>query len=131
MVLVVPPGLLTGFLSFHLPQTYPIPKLTIHFVGLFLTVALPEELFFRGILLRGLDKMFSKKWIPLVVSSLAFGLMHWNNANTLSTQITYICLAAISGVGYGWAYRKSGNNLFAAILVHTLVDWTWKLFLAS
>lgn len=131
MVVVVPPGLLTGFLSFHIPQSYPIPKLTLHFVGLFLTVALPEELFFRGILLGGLDKLFSKKWIPLVVSSLAFGLMHWNNASTLSTQITYVCLAAVAGVGYGWAYRKSGNNLLAAILVHTLVDWTWKLFLAG
>jgi len=131
MALVVPPGLLTGFLTFHFPQTFNIPKLTVHFIGLFLTVALPEELFFRGILLRGLDKMFSKKWIPLVISSLAFGLMHWNNVNTLSTQITYVCLATIAGLGYGWAYRKSGNNLFAAILVHTLVDWTWKLFLAG
>ncbi len=131
MVMVVPPGLLTGFLSFNLPASYNIPKLTIHFVGLFLTVALPEELFFRGILLRGLDKMFAKKWIPLVVSSLAFGLMHWNNVSSLPTQITYVCLAAVAGIGYGWAYRKSGNNLMAAILVHTLVDWTWKLFLAK
>ena len=130
MVFVVPIGLLTGFLTFHFPQTYNIPKLTVRFVGLFLTVALPEELFFRGILLRGLDKMFSKKWIPLVISSLAFGLMHWNNASTLSMQISYVCLAAIAGMGYGWAYLKSGNNLFAAILVHTLVDWFWKLFLA-
>jgi len=131
MVLVTPPGLLTGFLKFSIPESYNIPKLAIHFVGLFLTVALPEELFFRGILLRGLDKMFSKRWIPLVVSSLAFGLMHWNNVNGLSTQITYISLAAIAGMGYGWAFRKSGNSLFAAILVHTLVDWTWKLFLAA
>jgi len=131
MVFVVPPGLLTGFLTFHIPSSYNIPKLIIHFVGLFLTVALPEELFFRGILLRGLDKIYSKRWIPLVVSSLAFGLMHWNNVSTLSTQITYVCLAAVAGLGYGWAYRKSGNNLLAAILVHTLVDWTWKLFLAN
>jgi len=100
-------------------------------VGLFLTVALPEELFFRGILLRGLEKQFSRKWIPLVISSLAFGLMHWNNASTLSTQITYISLAALAGVGYGWTYRKSGNNLLAAILVHTLVDWTWRIFLTT
>ena len=128
MVLVVPPGLLTGFLTFSIPESYNISKLTLQFIGLFLTVALPEELFFRGILLGGLEKMFSKKWIPLVVSSLAFGLMHWNNASTLSTQITYVSLAAIAGVGYGWAYRKSGNNLLAAILVHTLVDWTWRLF---
>lgn len=131
MALVVPLGLVTGFLTFVIPQTYDIPKLVIHFVGLFLTVALPEELFFRGILLRGLDKMFSKKWIPLVISSLAFGMMHWNNVSSLSTQITYVSLASIAGMGYGWAYRKSGNKIIAAILVHTLVDWIWKLFLAG
>jgi len=131
MVVVVPLGLLTGFLTFAIPDTYDIPKLILHFVGLFLTVALPEELFFRGILLRGLEKMFSRKWIPLVISSLAFGLMHWNNVSTLSTQITYVSLATIAGLGYGWAYRKSGNNLLAAILVHTLVDWIWRLFLTS
>lgn len=131
MALVIPPGLLTGFLSFDMPETYDIPKLTIHFIGLFLTVALPEELFFRGILLRGLEKVSSKKWVPMVVSSLAFGLMHWNNLNDLSMQITYVSLATIAGLGYGWAYKKSGNNLFAAILAHTLVDWVWKLFLAA
>jgi len=131
MAFVVPPGLITGFLKFNVPESYNIPKLVLHFVGLFLTVALPEELFFRGILLRGLDKIFSRKWIPLVISSLAFGLMHWNNVSTLSTQITYVALATIAGVGYGLAYRKSGNSLFAAILVHTLVDWVWKLFLAG
>ncbi|RLD55670.1 MAG: hypothetical protein DRJ05_12595 [Bacteroidetes bacterium] len=131
MILVVPPGLLTGFLTFSIPESYDIPKLTAHFLGLFLTVALPEELFFRGIMLRGLEKATSKKWIPMVVSSLAFGLMHWNNVGDLSTQITYVSLATIAGLGYAWAYKKSGNNLFAAILVHTLVDWIWKLFLAS
>ena len=131
LVAVIVPGIATDFLTFSIPETYDIPKLAAHFVGLFLTVALPEELFFRGILLRGLDKVFSKKWIPMVISSLAFGLMHWNNINDLSMQITYISLATIAGLGYGWAYRKSGNNLFAAILAHTLVDWIWKLFLTS
>jgi membrane protease YdiL (CAAX protease family) len=128
LVVVVPPGLITGFLSFSLPETYDIPKLTIHFIGLFLTVALPEELFFRGILLNGLEKVFSKKWTAMVISSLAFGLMHWNNVNDLSQQITYVSLALLAGFGYGWAYKRSGNNLFAAILTHTLVDWIWKLF---
>ena len=131
MALVIPPGLATGFLTFSIPESYDIPKLAIHFIGLFLTVALPEELFFRGILLRGLEKVFAKRWIPLVVSSLAFGLMHWNNVGELSTQIIYVSLASVAGLGYGWAYRKSGNNLLAAILVHTLVDWIWRLFLTS
>ena len=130
-IVVIPLGLATGFLSFGIPESYDIPKLTAHFIGLFLTVALPEELFFRGILLRGLEKVSSKKWIPLVVSSLAFGLMHWNNMNDLSMQITYISLATVAGLGYGWAYKKSGNNLFAAILAHALLDWIWKLYLSA
>jgi membrane protease YdiL (CAAX protease family) len=131
MALVIPPGLITGFLSFSIPDSFDIPSLSVHFIGLFLTVALPEELFFRGILLRGLDKKFTKKWIPLVISSLAFGLMHWNNIDPLSMQIIYVCLASVAGLGYGWAYRKSGNNLLAAVLAHTLVDWVWKLILAG
>ena len=49
MAFVVPPGLLTGFLTFSIPESYNIPKLVFQFIGLFLTVALPEELFFRGI----------------------------------------------------------------------------------
>jgi membrane protease YdiL (CAAX protease family) len=131
MVLVVPPGLITGFLTFSAPESFDIPKLTAHFIGLFLTVALPEELFFRGLLLRGLEKVSSRKWVPVVVSSLAFGLMHWNNVNGLTIQITYVFLATIAGFGYAWAYKKSGNNLLAAILTHTLVDWIWKLVFAG
>ena len=131
MVVVVPAGLITGFLTFAVPERFDVPKLAAHFIGLFLTVALPEELFFRGLLLRGLEKVSSKKWVPMVVSSLAFGLMHWNNVSGLSTQITYITLATLAGLGYAWAYKKSGNNLFAAILTHTLVDWVWRLVLAG
>ena len=131
MVLVVPPGIITGFLTFAIPKDINVPKLAAHFIGLFLTVALPEELFFRGLLLRGLEKVYSKKWVPMVVSSLAFGLMHWNNISGLSMQITYVSLATVAGLGYAWAYKKSGNNLLAAILTHTLVDWCWKLFLAG
>jgi len=131
MVLVVPLGLITEFLTFAIPEKFEVPKLAAHFIGLFLTVALPEEIFFRALLLRGLEKVLSKKWVPMLVSSLAFGLMHWNNVNTLSTQITYVFLATIAGFGYAWAYKKSGNNLLAAVLTHTLVDWIWKLILAG
>ncbi len=131
MLLVVPLGLLTGFLTFAMPETYDMPKLALHFIGLFLTVALPEELFFRGILLNGLEGRFSKKWIPMAISSVAFGLMHWNNVSVLSDQIIYVFLATVAGVGYGWVYRKGGNSLLAAILTHTLIDWIWKLFLTG
>lgn len=131
MVVVIPPGIITGFLSFAIPDTFNIQKSAVHFIGLFLTVALPEELFFRGLLLRGLERVSPKKWIPMAVSSLAFGLMHWNNISGLDMQVTYVFLATLAGLGYGWAYKKSGNNLLAAILTHTLVDWIWKLVLVG
>ncbi|MEO8961804.1 MAG: CPBP family intramembrane glutamic endopeptidase [Ginsengibacter sp.] len=131
MVVVVPIGLISGFLTFAIPEKFNAASSAAHFVGIFLTIALPEELFFRGILLKGLEKISSKKWVPMVVSSFAFGLMHWNNVNGLSTQITYVILATLAGLAYGWAYKKSGNNLFAAILTHTLVDWIWRLVLAG
>lgn len=128
MTVVLPLGLVSGFITYALPAKYNVLKLTAEFIGLFLTVALPEELFFRGILLKGLEKVSSVKWVPLVVSSLAFGLMHWNNVSGLHTQITYVILAALAGLGYAWAYKKSGNNLLAAMLTHTLVDWIWRLY---
>lgn len=131
MVVTIPPGIITGFLTFAIPDTFNVQKSAIHFIGLFLTVALPEELFFRGLILRGLEQVSSKKWVPMTVSSLAFGLMHWNNISGLDMQITYVFLATLAGLGYGWAYKKSGNNLLAAILTHTLVDWIWKLVLVG
>ncbi|HET7116089.1 MAG TPA: CPBP family intramembrane glutamic endopeptidase [Hanamia sp.] len=131
MVVLVPPGLLTGFLTFAVPEKFNGAKAAAQFIGIFLTIALPEELFFRGILLNGLEKVSSKKWIPIVVSSLAFGLMHWNNVSGLNTQITYVILATLAGFGYAWAYKKSGNKLLAAILTHTLVDWIWRLVLSG
>lgn len=131
MVVVIPPGIISGFLTFAIPESFNVQKSAAHFVGLFLTVALPEELFFRGLLYRGLQNVSLKKWVPMVVSSVAFGLMHWNNVNDLTMQITYVSLATIAGLGYAWAYKKSGNNLFAAVLTHTLVDWVWKLVLAG
>lgn len=131
MVVVVPVGLLTGFLTFGFPEKLNAVKLAASFIGIFLTVALPEELFFRGILLTGLEKVSSRKWIPAVVSSLAFGLMHWNNISGLHMQITYVSLATFAGLGYAWAYKRSGNNLLAAMLTHTLVDWVWRLVFAG
>lgn len=130
LILLVPFGLGINFISFSPPKELDIVSLAGHFVGLFLTVALPEELFFRGILLRGLEQMRLKKGMPLFASSLAFGLMHWNNVSGLSEQVSYIALATIAGIFYGWAYKRSGNNILAPVITHSLVDLIWKVFLA-
>lgn len=128
-IIVIPIGLAIDFLTF--PPSKP-PTLTagiLTFVGLVLTVAIPEELFFRGILLHGLDQMYRRRWLVLLAVSFAFGLMHWNNADDLTTKIAYTALATLAGVFYGWAYRRSGNNLLAPVITHALVDTIWSLFL--
>ncbi len=124
--IVIPIGLAIDFLTFP-PSALPsLGVLTAHFVGLFLTVALPEELFFRGILLHGLDQMSRRRGWMLFLSSVAFGLMHWNNAGDLPEKIAYVFLATLAGAFYGWTYRKSGNNLLSAVFTHTFVDLLWS-----
>lgn len=125
--IVIPLGLAMRFLTFPPTQATPLLALLAHFVGLFLTVALPEEMFFRGILLHGLDQMTTRRGWTLFLSALAFGLMHWNNAGDLGTKVVYVALAALAGVFYGWAYRRSGNNLLAPVLTHTFVDLIWRV----
>ena len=124
--IVIPIGLAIDFLTFPPSKPLSLSLLAAHFVGLFLTVALPEELFFRGILLHGLDQMSQRRGWMLFLSSLAFGLMHWNNAGDLTEKIAYVALATLAGAFYGWAYRKSGNNLLSAVFTHTFVDLLWS-----
>lgn len=127
--IIIPIGLAIDFLTFPPTKPVRISAMVVMFVGLFLTVAIPEELFFRGIFLHGLDQMTDRRWWALFITSVAFGLMHWNNAGDLTTRIAYCALATVAGLFYGWAYRRSGNNILAAALLHTLVDLVWATFL--
>jgi len=103
-------------------------QLAVFFV-IALTIAFPEELFFRGVLDRGLCQRWKRPWVSLLVSSFLFGLMHWNNRSDLSDQLTYLGLASLAGVAYGLAFRKGG--LLSAIFLHALVDWVWQLEFAK
>src|SRR5438093_453466 len=77
--------------------------------AIFLTIALPEELFFRCVLQGGLEKRWGRPLPALIVASLAFGLMHWNNVDSLKFRIEYCTLATIGGAIYGIAYRYGGS----------------------
>ncbi|MEZ6188623.1 MAG: type II CAAX endopeptidase family protein [Planctomycetota bacterium] len=148
--IAIPVGLATGFLSFKSKDVPPaaeapaepgaqaapsgpgvtdgVKAAAIQLVGFFviaLTIAFPEELFFRGILDRGLELRWKRPWVALAVSSVLFGLMHWNNRKHLDEQLVYLGLASLAGVAYGLAFRRGG--LLAAIFLHALVDWVWQL----
>ncbi|MBY9001509.1 MAG: CPBP family intramembrane metalloprotease [Candidatus Heimdallarchaeota archaeon] len=133
VIISVPIGLATGFLTWS-PSWPGIFMFIFSFIGIWLTIALPEELIARGVIQHQLtenivdkEKNFYKywKWIVLVVASIIFGVSHWNNTS-LEFIWVYILLASIAGMAYGYSWWKGG--LFSAMLLHTLVDWIWQLF---
>ena len=128
MIAAIPIGIATEFLTLpHIPEAN-ILEMILVFLGIFLTVALPEEMVFRVIIQNGLEDYFKpdQAW---VIASIFFGLVHWNNAATVFSKVVYCILATVAGFFYGYAYKET-RNIFAPALTHTLVDWIWRFFLA-
>lgn len=121
------PGVLLGFVQFpHYPSSGNVLEYILVFIGIFITIAVPEELVFRGTLYNLFEKKYGSK-IALIFSSIVFGLTHWNNVSLLVHKIIYVTLASIAGVIYCLAYKKS-KSIMASALTHTLVDFVWRLF---
>lgn len=84
----------------------------------FLT-ALPEEALFRGVLQEALHRRLPGAPDPTlsaaVIAGLAFGLAH------MAGGLSYVLLASVAGIGYGWIYARTGS-LAAAALAHTGVN---------
>jgi uncharacterized protein len=121
--LVVPIGIATGFVRFN-PDT-DLLGFAGSFVGIFLTIAIPEELLFRGLIQNLLQKTWASPARALVVTSVVFGLAHLNNGP--SPDWRYAVLATIAGFFYGRAYVQ-GGGLMAAVLVHASIDAIWRGF---
>lgn len=92
-----------------------------------------EEYFFRGYLMQGLGVMSGTKWVPLILTSVCFGLLHI--ANPEIEQLGYILLVYYIGTGFFLGIITlmdeglelalgfhAANNLFTALLV--TADWT-------
>lgn len=125
-LVAIPLGHWSGFLRPHGEAALGPGAAALEGLGLLLTVALPEELFFRGVMDAGLRARWGS--LPaLLVSSAAFGLMHWNNRSDPGQAAIYVGLATLAGLLYALAFRRGG--LLVAAAVHALVDLVWKLFL--
>jgi membrane protease YdiL (CAAX protease family) len=118
-------GLVSGFLHLH-----PLPASPWHFAaGWIFTlffIAVPEELFFRGLLLNLLDRKIGLR-NGLIVSSLLFGLAHFNKRAAYFNW-RYVILAAIAGVFYARAWRDRRRVLTSSI-THATVDTVWSIWL--
>ena len=128
LLLLLPLGISVDFINYSPPESFLWLEAISRFIGLLFTVAIPEELFFRGVLMMALLTVTQKLWLSVLLSSLFFGIFHWNNVDTLQQQLAYCSLATIAGFFYAQAYLRSDNNLLAAALTHTAVDWFWQLF---
>ena len=93
-------------------------EITISII-LFIIVAVSEEVFLRGYILKNLMVSFNK-YIALIVSSILFSLMHGFNPNIDLFSLATIFLAGIL-LGLSYIHTK---NLWFPIALHL----SWNLF---
>src|ERR1700728_4605051 len=119
-------GLALGFIHPHsnLPAA---GKAALSWAGIFVFVALPEELFFRAWVQNLLERRVGRR-SALVIASMLFGLSHFNKRLSASAphfNWRYVLLATIAGIFYGRAWREQGR-VPASTITHTCVDWLWS-----
>jgi membrane protease YdiL (CAAX protease family) len=115
-------GLALGFLHphFNLPA---VGKAALTWAGIFVFVAVPEELFFRAWEQNLLERRVGRR-AALLIASVLFGLSHFNKRSP-SFNWRYVMLATIAGIFYGRAWREN-RRVPASTITHTCVDWLWS-----
>jgi uncharacterized protein len=96
--------------------------------GIYLLIALPEELLFRGLIQNLIERQWGRSWRTLAAAALVFGAAHLNNvsAGRSVPNVPYMLMASLAGLAYGWVWRATGK-ITAAALTHALVDWVWGI----
>jgi membrane protease YdiL (CAAX protease family) len=115
-------GLALGFLHPHanVPQ---VGKALVAWMGIFVFVAVPEELFFRAWVQNFLERRMGRT-AALLTASVLFGLSHFNKRSA-HFNWRYVLLATIAGIFYGRAWREN-RRVPASTITHTCVDWLWS-----
>ncbi len=126
-LLGIPLGLSLGFIHYR-PQAVSVWDFAFQLFAIYLTIAIPEELLFRGILQNFLVKSIQtgpRSLYGLLIASVAFGASHLHHAPVPNWK--YAVLAVLAGVFYGNAYRTR-QRLSAPALTHALVDTVWHFW---
>lgn len=118
-------GFALGFLHFHKTLASPL-WFGSGWVFTFFFIALPEEFFFRGLMLNMLERKIGTRR-ALIATSLLFGLAHFNKRAAYFNW-RYVILAAIAGFFYGRAWLAK-QRLFASSVTHATVDTVWSIWL--
>ena len=116
-------GTVLRFIHFH-ARVPPAMSLLISVLITFLLVAVPEEMFFRGILQNLLETRLGPQG-ALLFAAVLFGLSHFNKGASFNWR--YVVLATIAGIFYGRAWRVR-RQVLASSITHTAVDVVWSLW---
>jgi membrane protease YdiL (CAAX protease family) len=130
LVFFAPAVLVLGFALGFIHPHANLPtagKAALTWAGIFVFVAVPEELFFRAWVQNLLERRVGRR-AALVIASMLFGLSHFNkrlSANSVQFNWRYVLLATIAGIFYGRAWRER-RRVPASTITHTCVDWLWS-----
>ena len=112
-----------------------IPFLILSVIAVFLVPLQTsfEEYLFRGYLMQGIGVLAKNRWLPLIITSIVFGLLHI--ANPEVDKLGYVIMVYYIGTGLFLGIITlmddglelalgfhAANNLFTALLV--TADWT-------
>jgi len=125
MPIAIPLGLALGFLHLHHRVEHAWLAVPI-WIGTFVSVALPEEIFFRGWIQNLLERRMGRT-AALLVTAILFGLSHFNKRTTFFNW-RYVLLAALAGIFYGRAWRRD-HRIAASAITHSTVDTLWAALL--
>jgi hypothetical protein len=124
-LLVVPLGVALDFLHPRANNEVSVLQFFLQLAVVYFTVAVPEELLFRGILQNLLAKTLVAKrrsLYALLITAILFGLAHLHHPPTPNWR--YAILATIAAFFYGNAYRTR-QRLSAGALPHALANTVW------
>jgi membrane protease YdiL (CAAX protease family) len=99
-------------------------ELFITSVNMFFFVALPEEIFFRGLIYTSLVQFTGNIIVSLIISIIIFGLAHFRYG------VGMVLLGGLTGIFYGLVYVLTGN-LYCVAIMHTLVNLFRKYYLIN
>ena len=117
-------GILVGFIHPHANMP-SLAQAIFTWLGIFVFVAVPEELFFRAWVQNLLERRSGRR-SALLVASILFGLSHFNKRSA-HFNWRYVLLATIAGIFYGRAWRQD-RRVPASTITHATVDWLWTLW---
>ena len=115
-------GMVLGFIHPH-TNVPGVGKAVLTWAGIFVFVAVPEELFFRAWVQNLLERRVGRR-NALLIASVLFGLSHFNKRSA-HFNWRYVILATIAGIFYGRAWREQ-RRVPASTITHTCVDWLWS-----